>query len=673
MALNFLVTGVKILAKKMSKKKMKEGAKKFVGGKEEKRAKVEKIMEKGGSYSAPKEKVSPTKLLNMPEVPDVKPATGNKIDFKLLGDRLDNIVGMTDALGFLTKTQADQKKEEIKLLQLKNAKEVKKKREAKLEKKDSLLGKASKGVKKATKGPLDFMQNFLVKMALGALAVFLIANAKKIKNIFKTIGENLNLFSKLLRITIFELRNGFKASRQAFKLMGKGIAKILKPIAKPFKILGSKIKGIFVGIGTKIFTAMQKVIASLPGAKQVGNLLKLGQKGASAAQSGITATKTAIQGAKTAITKSFNKVTGNVLRRGVGKAPSRLILKFFGKKGAKLVAKSGKLFKFLGKAAKGIKIPILGPIIVAVTSILSGDPIGKTLFKALGAALGGAIGVAGGPLGMIVGEILGEFLGSFLFEVFNGDPSGVKGKALLKKKFDQLVSGAGKYGKMFLDFLVAQVGKLGNFFKEGFGRFVKDFPTINIPEGGGVQTTLGKVANLLGLSKESKYMEDGRLVKVPNLALLTPMGMPFLLPHLKNSFFPSKDEKEAVPKDKKLANVEETDEKTSAVMATEDNSVAHTISANQETFDGKGGSTYAELGEKDTSSVASTTSAVSTQASYEEIASGTVILESPKRSDFASGSGGDAQFQRAMMLHQDQKAMLNSYFKTQVKTNLYKI
>ena len=65
MALNFLVTGVKMLAKKMSKKKMKEGAKKFVGGKEEKRAKVEKIMEKGGSYSAPKKKVSSTKLLNM--------------------------------------------------------------------------------------------------------------------------------------------------------------------------------------------------------------------------------------------------------------------------------------------------------------------------------------------------------------------------------------------------------------------------------------------------------------------------------------------------------------------------------------------------------------------------------------------------------------------------------
>ena len=44
MALNFLVTGVKMLKKSLDKKKMKEKAKKFVGGdKEEKRARVSKI------------------------------------------------------------------------------------------------------------------------------------------------------------------------------------------------------------------------------------------------------------------------------------------------------------------------------------------------------------------------------------------------------------------------------------------------------------------------------------------------------------------------------------------------------------------------------------------------------------------------------------------------------
>ena len=51
MALNFLVTGVKMLKKSLDKKKMKEGAKKFVGGdKEEKRAKVSKIMDEESSY-----------------------------------------------------------------------------------------------------------------------------------------------------------------------------------------------------------------------------------------------------------------------------------------------------------------------------------------------------------------------------------------------------------------------------------------------------------------------------------------------------------------------------------------------------------------------------------------------------------------------------------------------
>ena len=665
MALNFLVTGVKMLSKAMDKKKMKDKAKKFVsGGKEEKRKKVRNIMESEGTYGdESKKKISPTKLLEIPEIPDVKPAVSGRIDFNLLSERLDNIVGMTDALGFLTDTQAKQKKDELKLLELQNKKNKSQKREKKLEKKDSLLGKASKGVKKATKGPLDAMLNFLTKMALGALALFLIGNADKIKNIFKTIGENLNLFSKLLRITIFELRNGFKASRQAFKLIGKGIGKILKPIAKPFKILGSKIKGIFVGIGTKIFGAMQKVISSLPGAKQVGKLLGVGKKG-------IDASKTAIQGARTAITKSFNKVTGNVLRRGAGKAPSRLILKFFGKKGAKLVAKSGKLFKFLGKAAKGIKIPVLGPIIVAVTSILSGDPIGKTLFKSLGAAVGGAIGVAGGPLGMIVGEILGEFLGSFLFEVFNGDPEGVKGKALLKKKFDQLVTGAGKYGKMFLDFVVGQVGKLGNFFKEGMGRFIENFPTVKIPEKIGVQRVLGfgvkKFPKIFGGLE--KYMEGDLVKRLPNLGLLA--FPPLLLPHLKNSFFPEQPkESGGVSEEVSASGGEETDDTSSAVISTSDNS--ETIADSSDVSDG--GGTTAKLDEKDTSSLASTTSSISSQASYEEVASGTVILQAPSRSDFASGAGGSRQFKQAMIMYNNQKAMLNSYYKTQVKASLYKV
>ena len=124
------------------------------------------------------------------------------------------------------------------------------------------------------------------------------------------------------------------------------------------------------------------------------------------------------------------------------KAPSKLLSKLFGANAAKAVAKSPKLFKVLGKAAKGIKIPVLGPIIVAVTSILSGDPIGKTLFRTLGAVFGGMIGGAigaalggvGAPFGLLLGEIVGEFIGSFLYDMFNGDEDGTKGVDFLKTK-----------------------------------------------------------------------------------------------------------------------------------------------------------------------------------------------------------------------------------------------
>ena len=33
---------------------------------------------------------------------------------------------------------------------------------------------------------------------------------------------------------------------------------------------------------------------------------------------------------------------------------------------------------------------------------------------------------------------------------------------------------------------MSMLGKFGNFFKDGFTRFIEDFPTVNIPEGGGL-------------------------------------------------------------------------------------------------------------------------------------------------------------------------------------------
>ena len=673
MALNFLVTGVKMLKKSLDKKKMKEKAKKFVGGdKEEKRAKISKIMDKEGSYGGKSKvkkpaSISKSKLMkiDIDKVAKVTPDAA-KIDYKAFTQKVDNIVGMTDALAFLTGAQSEQKKDELKLLRQQKEEEKKRKKEAKLEKKDGMLKKVGKGIKKAAQNPLDAMMNFFVKMALGGLAVFLLANADKIKKIFETIGENLEGFSKLLRVTIFGFKEGMKLAKAGLNLLGKGAKKLLSPVGKAFKAIGSKIKGVLKGLGSKII----KVLSKIPGVSQLTKMI-------SGAKKGVDATKAALTAKKEALKEGFKKVGGGVFKKGLAKAPSRLFLKIFGKDAAKMVAKSGKLFKVLGKAAKGIKIPVLGPIIVAVTSILSGDPIGKTLFRTLGAVFGGMIGGAigaalgsvGAPFGLLLGEIVGEFIGSFLYDMFNGDESGTKGVDFLKKKFGQLLTGAGKAGKAVMDFALSFLGKAGNFIKDGVGRFIEDFPVVDISKILGLPSALGAVSGMFGMD-DPKFKDGGKVNRLPDLSLLTPFGIGGLVSHLKNSLFPSGEKEQVSTSETSVSGGGEEDkEVTEAKVETPDNSDAIL----DDSGESGGGTTSAELGDKDTSSTGSAVSAVSSQTTYEESAAGTVILGEPKRSDFGAGRSGASQYQQAMVMYSNQKEMLNSYFKTQVRVSLYKI
>ena len=113
-----LVTGLKTLKKVMDKKKQKEAAKKFVGGgKEEKRTKVSKIMDEEGSYGEKTKVKKPASIdksklmkIDIDKVAKVTPDSA-KIDYKAFTAKVDNIVGMTDALAFLTGAQAQQKKD----------------------------------------------------------------------------------------------------------------------------------------------------------------------------------------------------------------------------------------------------------------------------------------------------------------------------------------------------------------------------------------------------------------------------------------------------------------------------------------------------------------------------------------------------------------------------------
>ena len=105
MALNFLVTGVKMLKKSLDKKKMKEKAKKFIGGdKEGKRAKISKIMDRESSYGGKTKakkpaSISKSKLMkvDIDKVAKVTPDSA-KIDYKAFTAKVDKISDKIDEL-----------------------------------------------------------------------------------------------------------------------------------------------------------------------------------------------------------------------------------------------------------------------------------------------------------------------------------------------------------------------------------------------------------------------------------------------------------------------------------------------------------------------------------------------------------------------------------------------
>ena len=265
-------------------------------------------------------------------------------------------------------------------------------------------------------------------------------------------------------------------------------------------------------------------------------------------------------------------MSGGVIKHSAARSAKRLGLKLIGKKGVKMV--SG----MFGR------IPIVGPLIVGVSSLLAGEGIGKALFKAFGAALGGFLGsfIPIPVLGTILGEMVGTYVGDLVHTLIMGGGIGALGERL-KKDIGAALNVA---------------GAAFNFIKDGAVRFFTDFPTVDvpdirpgaifadmlsinpifkammefevkIPEGGGrhfmidrlplpeewktalkegfslkgildalpgVQEILGKFASFIpGMDR---FIKDGKLTKVPNLLLLTPFGMPFLLPHVGKSFLP---------------------------------------------------------------------------------------------------------------------------------------
>jgi hypothetical protein len=204
---------------------------------------------------------------------------------------------------------------------------------------------------------------------------------------------------------------------------------------------------------------------------------------------------------------------GAVMKKGLGGAGKRAGLKLFGKAGVKMA-----------KSVFG-RIPIMGPLIVAVASLLGGEPIGQALFKGVGAALGGLLGsfIPIPVIGTLLGETLGVFVGDLLYSLILG---GGPDEAL--RKLQDAIKTAMDVGGLVID-----------FFKEGFGRFFKDFPTVDVPEV--MKSPLGALFPFLATDGAKGFFGEKQVTKMPNLSILfNPFAMiTELIPHAAKSFFPA--------------------------------------------------------------------------------------------------------------------------------------
>ena len=248
-------------------------------------------------------------------------------------------------------------------------------------------------------------------------------NMKHIESLMEGLNSLINgfLMWKIFGQKIFEsVLASVKRAFRIAKVIVKRVAKFAKNFAK--------------GLG-KVFNAAKNV---------GGKVLNLGKnllgKGANVAGKGAGVAK-------------------EVAKKGVAKAGG-WAAKIFGK-AAKVVAPA---MKAAMPAVKGFakRIPILGPLIVGIVSMMTGDPPGQAMFKALGAAIGGAIGtfIPVPVLGTLIGETIGVYGGDLMYQLLFGGGAKAVGEKI-KGDFKKVMDG----GKQIFEWV-----------KTGFGRFMEGLP-----------------------------------------------------------------------------------------------------------------------------------------------------------------------------------------------------
>ena len=284
----------------------------------------------------------------------------------------------------------------------------------------------------------------------------------------------------------------------------KPIAKMIWDIGKWIVTNGTKLAARLVGVDPKIieensiiqnlneiqkrFPLLEAAFAAFLVYKGVGGIKKITQPRGNRGQQtrgsggqnlprGQGGNRFNAQRSRLRTSSATQQVRNRFARRFGGDAARR---RFAGNVGGRTVSRSQRLMTglragaskskaLLSKVGKIAKLPVIGGLVVAVTQLIAGEPLGKALFMGVGAGiggiLGGLIGAAGGPLavvGAIMGEMLGTFVGELLYEGFMG-----KGWSAAGEKLKETLGGIWKnVGKPLVDWVKGVFGTFIEKFKE---------------------------------------------------------------------------------------------------------------------------------------------------------------------------------------------------------------
>jgi len=298
-----------------------------------------------------------------------------------------------------------------------------------------------------------------------------------------------------------------EAVRKFIDLVGK-LINFIKPIAKMIWDIGkwivtngTKLAARLVGVDPKIieensiiqnlneiqkrFPLLEAAFAAFLVYKGIGGIKKItqprGNRGRGSGRQNLPkgqgGNRFNAQRSRLRTSSATQQVRNRFARRFGGDAARR---RFAGNVGGRTVSRSQRLMTglragaskskaLLGKLGKIVKLPVIGGLVVAVTQLIAGEPLGKALFMGVGAGiggiLGGLIGAAGGPLavvGAIMGEMLGTFVGELLYEGFMGKGWGAAGE-----KLKETLGGIWKnVGKPLVDWVKGVFGTFIEKFKE---------------------------------------------------------------------------------------------------------------------------------------------------------------------------------------------------------------